>query len=120
MLKTRKGPVTVFAGQRLACQGSAFLLPFGWGCSLVVHRELRGNNRGLSFKERSSGEENLWGVDMRGEEHVTPRHFSFGWSINRMHEGPTEESGMLRAQLALAGDQISHILAGLFVLTDRD
>ena len=67
MLKARKGPVTVLARQRLACRRSALLFPFGWGCSLVVHRELRGNNRGLSFKERSSGEENLWGVDMRGK-----------------------------------------------------
>lgn len=68
MLKTRKRPAAILASKRLAVGGSGFLLRFSGINFLFVHRELRRNLESvLNLEERPSGEENLWGVGMRGE-----------------------------------------------------
>lgn len=67
MLKTRKRPAAILASKRLAVGGSGFLLCFTGSRLLVVHHELRRNLESvLNIQERPSGEENLWGVGMRG------------------------------------------------------
>lgn len=68
MLETRKRPAAILASKRLAVGGNGFLLCFTGNIFLFVHRELRRNLESvLNLEERPSGEENLWGVGMRGE-----------------------------------------------------
>lgn len=67
MLETRKRPAAILASKRLAVGGSGFLLRFAGCIFLFVHHELRRNLESvLNLGERPSGEENLWGVGMRG------------------------------------------------------
>lgn len=68
MLETRERPAAILASKGLAVGRSSFLLRFAGVNFLFVHRELRRNLESvLNLEEQPSGEENLWGVGMRGE-----------------------------------------------------
>lgn len=69
MLEPRKGPGAIFTRKRLALVGGDVLLSrLPRGYFLFVHCEQQHwqLESVRQFRERSSGEEKLWGVGMRG------------------------------------------------------